>query len=495
MPIPNVSVKKNAFGAGAAVQSTTGILAICASSTGAAPFYTPAMFASTGLLTSTYPLGPLPEDVSYTINVAGFPVVTMRSNPTVAGTYGTITHTIAGTATVAAGGTTPIDYYGPVTVTIVNGGALGTTGITYTYSLDGVNTSTVQALGTALTLTIPNTGISFTLSTTASTFVAGDTWTVYCEGPQMNNTDLATALAALGNTRLPWEGAYFDCQYLSGTVGLIDTWLAGRETSGQFNFALINTRYLNDPTPGTETPAAYATAMITLTGGDTSNRMCVGADGGHVVSLITGVTQKRPTALALGAMAMSLTPNIGTDPAFVGNGPVPGYTISKNGNPNDWDEAIYQSLDSQRLTTLRSFAPGGPTGTYITNANVLITAGSNITWLQLLRILNRACSIAWQVLNTQLSNKVRTVLNTSTGALNIDERDAQSIDSLVNAPLSTALSGQVTDVAYRTNRDDNLTTQGSPVNGVVQIQAEFYIKGFVVTVGLVKVISATGAGG
>ena len=496
MGIPAVSVKKATVGGSPALQSTQGILAIIASaSTGTS--LPPTMVTNQSLATSTFGSGMLPECAVYDINVSGQPVVGLAVNPTIGGSYysATFVSNIAGTATAATTAAThPFLHYN-VIVQIVNGGVLGTPGITYQWSVDGGNTfSAVTALGSGLIIALPNTGVSFTLSTTSSTLLAGDNWSVYTERPILNNSDVSAALVTLGNTKLPWEGVLIDCDYATGSVGIVDEWLAGREANGQFNFALLNTRFLLEPTPTAESPATFAAAVTTRSSVDTSNRLCLCADGGHMTSLLTGFFTKFPTSLALGAMAMAVTPNIGIDPAYVGLGPVPNYQISFNGNPNDWDEFLYQSLDSQRITTLRSFATGGPTGVFITDANVLISAGSNIVWLQLLRVLNKACSIAWQVLNTQLSKGVATVYNATTGAVNIAPKAAQSIEALVNPALQSGLSGQVTAVQFSINRDDNLTTPKSPVNCEVGVVPLVYLKSIVVTTALVKVITAPVSG-
>ena len=486
MGIPAVLVKKATSGGSPALISTQGVLAIIASaSTGTA--LPPTMLTNQTLTVASFGSGMLPECAVYDINVSSNPCVGLAVAPSVAGIYGAITKSIASTGTVVAGATQPLLHYN-YTVTVVNGFTAGVTGGTVTWSVDGGNTvNGPLAVGTALTLTLPGTGVSFAI---ANIFTAGDFWTGFTERPLLNNADVATAIATLGNTKLPWEGVIIDCQYGTGTVSLIDTWLAGREANGQFNFAIINTRFLLEPCPTGEAPSVYAAAMIAATGQDASDRMCVCADGGRMTSLITGFTTKFPTSLALAAMAMSLTPNIATDPAYVGNGPVEGFAISGNSNPLDWDEFLYQSLDSQRLTTLRTFATGGPVGTFITDANVLISSGSNIYWLQLLRVLNKACSIAWQILNTQLSKGVRTVYNATTGAINIDPRDAQTIEGLVGGPLVSGLAGQCTAAGFSMHRDDNLTTPKAPVNCEVEVDPLVYLKNIVVTASLVKTISA-----
>lgn len=496
MGIPSVTVKKSLVGGSPATQSTQGILAIIASaSTGSA--LPPTMLTNQTLTTSTFGSGMLPEMAVYDINVSGRPVVGLAVTPSILGSYyaGTFTKNVSGTSAVTTSAVTglgPLMHY-DVEVTIVQGGTVGTSGITYTYSVDGGDTvSAVTALGNANTLAIPNTGVSFSLG--AGTLLAGDNWSIFTERPLLSNSDVSSALATLGNTKLPWEGVLIDCQYGTGTVALVDQWLAGREANGQFNFALLNTRFLNEPAPTAETPSVYAAAITSQSGSDTSNRLCLCADGGRMTSLITGFTTKMPTALALGARAMSVTPNIGIDPSEVDLGPVPSFTISSNGNPLDWDEFLYQSLDSQRLVTLRTFATGAPTGCFITDANVLISAGSNIYWLQLLRVLNKACSIAWQVLNTQLSKGVPTVYNATTGAINIKETAAQRIEALVNSPLQSGLAGQCTGSQFTLNRDDNVTTPKAPVNGQVAVAPLVYLKNIVVTAALVKTITAPAGG-
>jgi len=503
MPVPNTSVTKSSVGGSPAVQTNLGVLAILASAPAGGTAAQPGIYSNQAAIAAAFGggYGPLPEYGAYVSSVSGRPVLLQKVVGSVAASYGSVTKTGTGTFTVTATAATfPYEHYN-VGVTFVTGGTLGTAGITYTYYVDGVaglpgSVSGVQALGTGVVIAIPNTGLSFTLATTGtSTVVAGDAFTCNTERQLLNNTDTTTALAVLNTTRLPWEGVLIDAEYITGNdpTGTLDTWLGAREKVGQFNFGLLNTRYLLEPTPTAESSATYSAAMLLLVASDASNRVCVGADGGRVVSLVTGFNLKRPTSLALGAMAMSLTPDIGTDPAYVGNGPVPGFSINVGGNPSDWDEANYGGvtgiLDPGRFVTLRTFASGGPQGVYITNANVLAPTGSSIVYLQLLRILNSACSVAWSTLNTQLSKGVNTVFNSVTGNTNIDPAEAQIIEGVVNGPLAQALSGQVTNQNFALNRDDPLNTPGAPVTGNVGVVAKFYIKQFNVIVSLVKTIS------
>lgn len=490
MPVPSVSVTKNPFALPALPPSSDGVLAILASSQTALSNI--GSYSNPGTLFTAAGYGPMTEYGAYDMNVSGRPVVAVPSTASHAATYGTITKTIAGTGVPVAGATAPLEHYG-VIVTCITAATLGTSGV-FQVSLDnGANLLPPISIGTSLTLTIPNSGVSFTLGTSGQTYAVGDTFSCWTERALMADTDITTALNLLALSRLPWEMALIDSAFQTGTtVGLCDTWLSGLEATGHFKIILLNTRFKNEPQPTQESEASYATAITTTLGTQTSNRILVGADGGHVPSLLTGYNLKRPTSLFAAARAMSLTPNIGKSPSYVSDGPLTGVTISDaNGNPYDHDEELYPNLDSLSFATLRSFAPGGPQGVYLTHPNIISASNSSIRYLQQLRVLNKACTIAWSVLVGQIQLGVRSQVNQNTGALNIAEIDAQKIEALVNTQLVPTLQGQVTGALFSLSRDDNLLANPVILTGQVAVQALVYVDGFAVQVALVKNIAAS----
>ncbi len=480
MSLPGVTISKNVFTTGQAPASTEGILAILACASGGnVAVNVPGGFSRTDLAVTAHGYGPLTDFGAYDINVANQPFLAVRATAGYPGAQGTITKTLAsGASTVVATATTPFDDYN-VRVTITTGGTVPVTGIQYTYSLDGGETvSGIQALGATATLLIPNSGVEFTLS---GLMVAGDTWQVYTTRPQMNNTNITDSMTVLGNTRLPFEGILIDCSAATSTVGLIDTILSGWEAKGIFKFAIINSRYKTEPEPTAETESAFATAMGTMFNTQTSIRVCVGADGAHVPSAITGYDLKRPTSLLVAARAMQIP--IGEDPAYVARGALQGARISdSNGNPLDHDEDLNPNLDALRLMSLRSFAPGGPQGVYVCNANSIQPSGGAFPYLQHIRIMNRACEIAWFVLTTQMSRGVRKnpKKDPVTGAVTIFEPDAAMIEALVNEALVAPLKGQVSSAQFSISRSDDLNAVPCVVTGVLSLVALAYIKGFTV---------------
>ncbi len=486
MTLPAVTISKTVFTTGQAPASTTGILAILACSSDG-DLDTPGGYSRTDLAVDDFGFGPLTEFGAYDINVANQPVILQKCTAGFPGAMGDITATLAsGTATVVDLASTPYDDYN-VNVTIVTGGTVATPGITYTWNVDNQTESGLQALGAATSITLPDTGVAFTVG---GTFVAGDTWQAYTSRPQLNDAGVVDSLAVIGNTRLPFEGLLIDCSATASTVGLIDTILSGWERRGVFKFALINTRFKENPQPTQESEANYAAAMNTLVANQTSIRECVGADGAHAASAITGFNLKRPTSLFLAARAMQIP--IGEDPAYVARGPLVGAALSDNlGNPFNHDEDLYPNLDSLRLVSLRSFAPGGPQGAYICNANSIQPSGGAFPYLQHIRIMNRACEIAWAVLTTQLSKGVRKnpKKDPVTGAVTIFEPDAAVIDSLVNEALFQPLKGQVSDVQFTLSRTDDLNAVPVEVNAVLSLVALAYIKGFLVQAQFTKTLT------
>jgi hypothetical protein len=356
-------------------------------------------------------------------------------------------------------------------VTIVAGGTRGVAGITFTYSLDGgLTTSAVQALATASTFNVPNSGVVLAFGT--GTFVAGDTFSFALTGARMTTSDLSTALEALRITSLQWELVLVGGHDATGaTVTILDTWLAAREAEGRYRSFICNA-----VPKGVTTEAAYLTAMNTAWSAVASIRGCVGADVGDLVSSLPGrgLTQQRPVSLALAARAAKIA--YGTDPAFVADGPVTGFGLADaRSNPKNHDENIYPGLDALRLVTLRSF--DRKAGTFITNANVISTQGSDYVWLQHVRTMNRACEISFDVLTQQLSRGVRK--STKTGPLGevyIAEEDAQRIEQLVNQSL-TELKSQVSDLRFTLSRTDNIGSNGPVVlNGDLKVSSLSYIK-------------------
>lgn len=492
MTLPTVSITKIDGGTGVVRPSSTGVLAIIApSEKGVAN--QPATYLQTSAAFADYGNGPLVQCQGYVSPVSGNPCVLVKGAGTTAGAYGTITLTGTGT-TVATGDATvlPFDYYNVEFDFPTGTATVGVAGATYTYSLDGgITKSPILALGTATSITIPNSGVKINLSHSTNTIVAGDKITFKTTGVIDTNADLVNSLEALRTAKAPFEMVLFHGHADATTVSDLDTWLNALALTGRFKTAVCTAR--PRLTDGTESEAQYKTYLQGLFASSSSLSVVVCADVGDVASPVPGlsttsIVQARPVGWAVAARAMAIP--LGTDPAFVGLGPLEQFGVSDvRGNPNHHDEFYNPGLDDLRLTTLRTFDDRA--GSFITNANILSPAGSDYVYLQHTRTINRACEIAYSLLSAQLSRGVTKSPKVGpNGARYIAEGEALRIEATVNDAIKAELAGQVDDIKFTVSRTDDISSNsGATVQGTIQSVALAYIKKFLVTAGFVKSIS------
>lgn len=356
--IPSVDIRKVDGQTGVVRPGSEGILCIIAPSEKGTANQA-ASYTRSDLAQSDFGGGALVDYAAYVMSVAQNPVLLVRPTTATAATYGTVTLTGQGTAPITmVASSAPLDDY-DVLVTFVDGGTVGAAGITYTESLDaGKTTGPLKALGTLKTIQIPSSGVSLAIGD--GTILPGETVACRTTGARMSNTDLVAALEALRVTASPWDSVLVHGEATATTVATLDLWLASREAEGKYHTAITNARLRNTG----ETEASYKGVLQGLFGQAASIRVVVGADGGDVVSVVRGITMRRPTALGLAARGMAI--DLATDAAYVSDGPIQGYQISDaRNNPIYHDEALFPGLDDLRLATFRSFF--GREGVYITN--------------------------------------------------------------------------------------------------------------------------------
>jgi hypothetical protein len=484
MSVPSVTITRGAAQTGSVGPSNVGILAIIAPAN-AGPQNQAFAYDDDGTIAATYGAGPLLEDSSYTLNEVTQPVVLVRPTTSVAAAYSALTFTGTGTSAITAGVAVPSDNY-KVTVTFAVTGspvAVGTAGITYTYSLDGLTTQGPFAVPTGaapITLTLPAfpdgtlPGVSIVLG--AGNIANGDFVTFTTTSAKTQNTDLVAALEALRITATPWEAVLIDQDVVTGTVAQVDAWLAGIERVGKFRMGFLNTRLKNQAAAETET--AYATAMTAVVAASTPSIRCsVGSDGGNVTSTRTGLTLPRPAALVTAARAMGIP--LGVEPAYVALGPLGNITITDgSGHPVFHDEMLYPNLDQLLLTVLRSVP--GQTGVFVNNGRLFSTVGSDYVLIPQGRTMNKGCEIAYAVLTNQLSIGVgKKPTDPVTGKTYILERDALKLEGLVRGALSVPLQGQVAGFSFDLARNDDLSANsGVVLNSTLAIASLAYVKGF-----------------
>lgn len=482
--IPSVSVVRLDGLTGTVRPGSEGILAIVASTqTGTGTQNVAATYTRASALAADQGYGRLASLSAYAMGVSQHPIVAVQPVASTSGTYVGVALTGTGTSAPSAGTTIPVDNFA-VSIKVVAGGTIGTPGITYQTSVDGgVTYGPVTALGGANSIAIANTGV--TINFASGTLVAGDLITCTTTGPVPTSADLTAALEALRVTKQPWEAALIDAPASSAIISQVDAWLAAMESVGQFKIAMLNTRMRN----AGESEATYAAAMASVVSSSSTVRCCVSADGGDSVDWNLGVNVPRPTSLAIASLAMRLP--IGQDPAEVALGALTNFSIlDAKSNPKYHNEEDFPTLDTLRLSTLRTFA-GYSQGTYVTNALMLSPGGSDYVYLQHARVMNKACSLAWQGMTAKLSKGVKKSPKIGPNKERyIAEDDAQAIEQYCNALFTNPLRGQVDSVQVVLRRDDDISSnQGAVVHADLQLVALAYIKGVVVRTSFVRTLT------
>jgi hypothetical protein len=496
--IPSTQVTKADGNTGTTRPAPDGICAIIAPGTGTANQVSTAASPKAALSQQGYT--PLADFASFMINKTQNSVVMVPPTCSVSATYNNVTLTGTGTSVPSGDGSVlPLDDFsakGPdgvgVIIVIVVGGTVGMAGITYKYTLDGGQSySAIQALGTATSIVIPNTGIKIDLTHSSNTLVAGDTITFTTTCARASDADISTALEALRTANVAYEGILIFGVTDATLVGTLDTWLTAREGEGKFKFFAGNTRHMNSG----ESESAYLTAMTSAYATAASIRGLVAADSANLPSSLPGVgwVMERDAALLVTTRAMGQ--DISQDPAYVALGPIGGAIYDSTGAQIHHDEAQFPGLDDQRLTALRSLE--GFPGVYVNNANLISPGGSDYVFLQHARVMNKACSLAWQILTAQLSIGVKAAPNAQIGAGEyITEDDAQRIEALVNDELDAQLTRpkKVSGAAFVLSRTDDLSSNsGATLSGDVRISALRYVKKFKLNAFFVKTVTAAAA--
>ena len=182
-----------------AIAVNTGLLVILAP-VGTAADGVPRLFSSTKALLAQHGYAPGVdyaamhfEEPNKPVMFVGLPIVTVGSvgQADQSGITGTSLITVSGTA---VGNTTCLEEV-DATLTVVDGGTVGTSQISFDLSLDGGDTTKRVRLGTATYYQIPYVGIRIAFA--PGTLVAGDVFTFRTTAPKWDQAGLAAARTAL----------------------------------------------------------------------------------------------------------------------------------------------------------------------------------------------------------------------------------------------------------------------------------------------------------
>lgn len=392
----------------------------------AGPLNTPAAFARTKDVVSNFVGGPVVEAICFYIQVYKKPALIVRTAASIAATNGTIDITAkTGTTTPSITAATLADGNYDLYFKVVNGGTLGVTGITFTWSADAGRTpSAITALGTGLVFAFPNLGgISFTF-TTATTLVVGDIVQLRTFAPNWNATDLAVALAALKLSTIAWDLVHVVGNQDATSYAALASSLAGMSEKT----AIAHTRMPNIA----ESEAAYLAAMNTIFAPLANTQISLAYGAAVVTSGVNFRQYRMPFSTPYAALAASVSEEV--DVSQIDVGLLTGVDIrDANGNPSEHDESANPGADDGRYVCARTW--DGVQGVYVNNPNLHSPAGSDFTYLQHRRVMNLAKRSLRLYMQRRLSKPI--VVDGKTGF--ILESQAKEIESGANAILRSVL--------------------------------------------------------
>lgn len=392
-------------------------------------------------LKSTFGSGPLVEAAAHALVIAGGPVYCVKVAATNAGSNSSVTRTGTGPDPGVTVSGTPLDDYS-VIVKIIVGGARGTA--TFKVSFDGGDTYSEEYVSAA-SITTFATETGLTLAFAVGSYVANDTYSFTSTGPTYGASDLATALDNLNASPYSFEfvhvvgtvGGADDATKVSNFValaGAVDTKLTAWATSYRYAFAILQVPNVAD--------AALAVSIVT---NFASNRQMWVAGDVELVSAVTSRKIRRNASLPVAARLASV--DLQRSPACPADGTLPGVVSLYR------DERTAEALDALRITTLRTF-DNATSGFYVTNGRMMAVAGSDYSFVQNRRVMDRGAAVARLALILTINADLR--VSGDTGF--IDELEAVAIDTRVRRALEADLvaNGRASSVDAQVKRDDNL---------------------------------------
>ncbi len=463
MTQPKVTITEIDGALGVLPPSSGRLLAVLgASSIGTADV--PASYGKVKALVAALGDGPLVEACARHIELTGNPVVAVKTGITTNGAASAVVSTgKTGTSVVTVDATVfPYDDY-DVYFLVVAGGTRGTDGITFRWSLDGgKNMSALVKLGTALTYTIPNSGVKVDFA--VGTLVAGDYWSFRTTAPLYNAAQLGTAFDAL---RLSTHAVE-----IVEVAGLVDgtsfdtiaTKRAASHAVGKYIKIIGNTRM---PNVG-ETEAAYKIALDAIFSSKADSGVALCAGSCRVVSSVSGRNYRRPVALVAGSLEASVSEEVNT--ADINLGALVGVSVrDSNGNPEQHDETANPGLDDSRFYTLRTWE--GYQGVYVNRPRVFSADGSDFQIVPHRRVLNLAHSALLSYFTRRLNKAV--LVNASTGF--ILEEEALEIEGGARKIMRAVLLAKpkASGIMFTLSRTDNLLSTKT-MNGLARVIPLFY---------------------
>ncbi len=429
-------------------------------------------------LTSAFGYGPLPEAAGLICSAGGV-VIAVRCAINAPGTAKVVQHvgTGASVVTVTLDGTIGAfdDYF--VVVKPVTGGTIGTAGSQIQVSLDaGRHFGPTINMGTAVTYTIPNTGV--TLNFTSDTLVAGDTYKFQTIAPQWNTAGVSAAISALAASVFAVQG--WGSMHLVGPISASDAatvngYIDALRTQFNFTRILLSARDAAAPTAwggSGESEATWMTSLETAFSATDAKRIVVGGGYYNTPSSFPNIAAGAPSyrrsgTWSVAARRVQVQPN--NSSWRVRDGSLSNIVVDPTTDPGDGfvyhNEASTPGLDAARLMSFRTW-PKKP-GIYATRDPLMSGAGSQFTLLPYGNVIDVACTIGYE---TGVEIVGDDLLTSPNGTLQVSE--ALKIQNGILAALNDQMTavGMITLAVVSVDQNQNVQSTGNVVVSITVTQ-------------------------
>jgi hypothetical protein len=470
-PIPNlpdvtVTIRDNALGSAIGVGTErAAVVGVCTGGTPNTAYEFTDLQTLLTTLGSGPTGGPAVEAAALMLAVSGKPVVVVPVTQGTAGSVGSWTLTGTGVDPGATSSGTPKDSYA-LRIKITLGGTVTTARFRVAFDGDNPDGPTYgDEIVTAASVATyaATTGLTFLFA--AGTYVAGDVYSATCVAPSYTNTNLNTALTALGASAKTWRfvfvvGEASSVANSATMASTLDTFLTAQQTAYRYAWGLIQC--------ASDTDANIIAGFSAFS----SKRVSVAAGFCTLTSVLSGQTFSRGAAWPAAARALAFT--IAQDLGQVNAGPLPAVQSLAR------DERLTPGLDVAGFLTLRTHV--GLTGAYVNNPRIMAPAGSDFNLIQYRQVMDVGCTIGRAALLQYLNASLLTNANGT-----LDETEAASIDATVTASLAGSLRqpGYASSVSATTDRTINLVSTGE-IKVLLRIGVLGYAKDIEADIGFVN---------
>lgn len=461
---------------GGVAPDTSGVVAMIGTSTSGTA-NAPVSFSGNagGLVATTLGDGTLPDAIrNHLPRSGGRDVIAVKGTGATAGSNGTVGQSGSGPLPTLAGSA----YEDcELKVLIVAGGAVGTA--TFKLSLDGGRT--YQPTRTTAASYVVGNGITITF--TAGTYVAAETYTSTITGARNSVANIGTALDALLNSGFRFGivhvlGHPADATDTATLIAAVNTKLASAGLQGKFPaFGVV------------ESPPVAASLIATAIASIEAPEVVLCGYHAQIFDTADNTVEKVSSARAI-------VPRLARNPISVEcsrraddsdmeslDGVREIFPTGDDGSTGYGNTFLSTTLNDARCATLRTYP--GRTGFFTANVQTLAAHGSDYSRATNKRVITRAREVLFDACYRHLQRRLRR--DPSTGF--IEESQAIAVETSLEAVLLATIVGPGHAVAatVKVNRADNLIADPTlrfkarivPVGYAQAIEVEL---GFAVTI-------------